>query len=151
MFDGTKQAKMIKRFARRYKLRADIENYDLLVADRTRASYHCAHPQLTRNRKLNDTFYRWQWKTPLGMKRACGYVFLHGMSSRKLRVPETIFVIRRRELEAQLSEFPGQRKQISLDGSVRVTPNKRTIFYFSAKRKFDRAEFRTWLRGKRNL
>jgi hypothetical protein len=148
MFDGTKQAEMLKRFARRYKLEADVKNYDLQIGRRTRASYHCAHPQLTRNRKLNDAFYRWQWKEPLGMKRPCGYVFLHGMLSRKWRVPETIFVIRTRELEIQLSEFPGQKKQISLDGSVRVIPNKRTVFYFSPRRKFDQAGFRNWLKRK---
>ena len=147
MFDGTKQARMLKTFARRFKLEGDVENYDITIG-RKRALYRGSQPSKTFNRKLNRTFYRWQWKKPLGMKRSCGYVLLHGTSSRKWKVPETIFVIRKKELASQLSEFPGQVAGISLDGSVRVTPNKRTVFYFSPRRKLDAAGFRQWLKRK---
>jgi hypothetical protein len=147
MFDGTKQANMLKQFARSYNVKPSVRFYDVTIG-KTRALYRGSRPNPIKNRRLGATFYRWEWHAPLGMARRCDFVFLHGLPSRKWKVRETIFVIRKRELESQIHDFPGQKEKISLDASRAITPNKRTAFYFSLKTQQDPAKFRSWLKGK---
>ncbi|MGD0545335.1 MAG: hypothetical protein ABSB65_13065 [Candidatus Acidiferrales bacterium] len=144
MLAGAPQAKMLKKFADRFRLEHDIRFYDVKIGQK-RALYRFATPQRVRNRKLGRTFHRWEWKKPLGMKRRCDYVLLHGMPSAKWNVKDTIFVMPTTHLKRQVSNFRGQGEQISLD-AVDATPNKRTEFYFSPKRKKDPAKFRAWLK-----
>jgi len=145
MLDGAPQAKKLKKFARDYKLLPpDIEFYDMEIGKK-RALYRFANPHRVRNHKLRRTFHRWEWKRPLGMKRRCDYVILHGLPNTKWKVEETIFVISTAHLRTQASNYRGQGQQISLD-ALSATPNKRTEFYFSPNRKKDPRKFRVWLR-----
>jgi hypothetical protein len=147
MFEGTKQAKMLEKFARSYGLEYDVEFYDVATGKK-RALYRGATPQRTKNRKLRRTLYRWQWKAPLGMKRTCDHVILHGVAFPRRKALETFFVVPISEFQGQVVSYPGQKKQISLDCSPDASPNKRTRFYFIFKK--SRTQFKAWLQ-KRGL
>jgi hypothetical protein len=133
MFDGTKQAEMLKSFSDGFNLSHDMKHFTVTIGGK-QALYRAATPSTVRNNKLGTTTYRWEFTKPLGESNEPEFywVVLHGIGEQINGevLAEKIFVIPKTELEQRVEMYRGHRNKIYLNATQHTRPNKRTKFYF---------------------